>query len=287
VGASTTTLESPGSLSASGRTVDAIMFVLRVNSTKLRAALMDTDPDSDPETLPRATDREKKPKFDFHSITHGWVQIFPEKGQKPLVLDATDSIAILFLTALGMITRIFRIQFPPYVVFDEVYFGNFTNWYLNGLYFTDIHPPLAKLIMAGIAHYTGYQGDFHFGQLNDTKRYPNLNYVPLRIAPTFFGALCVPLIYFAMRAMLCSPFAAFTSAVLVASDIMLITEARHFVSDGILHFFACLAIFSIFLAERSSSIFFFLFEGLCLDCVAACKYTAGGVVLLALFDSFL
>jgi dolichyl-phosphate-mannose--protein O-mannosyl transferase len=243
---------------------------------------MSSDPGADIETLPLTGSTSRRSTFDFHAVTRGWSQIFPDKGERPLQLDATDAIAILFLTALGMITRIFRIQYPPYVVFDEVYFGNFTNWYLSGLYFTDIHPPLAKLIMAGVAHYAGYKGDFNFELLGEGKRYPNMNYVPLRITPAFFGALCVPLTYFSIRAMLCSPFAALAGALLIASDVMLIAEARHILSDGILHFFACLAIFSIFLAERSSSVFLFLFEGLCCGCVAACKYTAGGVVLLAL-----
>jgi dolichyl-phosphate-mannose--protein O-mannosyl transferase len=199
-----------------------------------------------------------------------------------LTLTSTDSIAILVLTALGVLTRVFRIQYPPYVVFDEVYFGNFTNWYLTGTYFTDVHPPLAKLIMAGVARCAGYKASINFEVLGESRTYPDMSYVLLRLTPAFFGALCVPLIYFAMRAMLCSPFASFTAAVLVCSDIMLIVEARHILSDGILHFFACLAIFSIFLAERATHPVFFVFEGLCLGFVAACKYTAGGVVLLAL-----
>jgi dolichyl-phosphate-mannose--protein O-mannosyl transferase len=176
----------------------------------------------------------------------------------------------------------FRIQYPPYLVFDEVYFGNFTNWYLRGQYFTDIHPPLAKLIMACVAHFAGYKGHINFEELGEVNRYPDMSYVPLRVTPAFFGALCVPVTYLAMRAMLCSHFAAFTSALLVTTDIMLIVEARHILSDGILHFFTCLAIASIFLAERSSELAVFVFEGLCVGCAAACKYTAGGVVLLAL-----
>jgi dolichyl-phosphate-mannose--protein O-mannosyl transferase len=215
-----------------------------------------------------------------------WGYLFPEKPHSAMPFTSIDSIAILFLTALGVITRFFRIQYPPYVVFDEVYFGNFTNWYLSGTYFTDIHPPLAKLIMAGVARCAGYKGDINFEALGDARTYPNMTYVLLRVTPAFFGALCIPLIYFAMRAMLCSPFASFTASILVASDIMLIVEARHILSDPILHFFTCLAIFSIFLSERFSTIFFFIFEGLCLGFVAACKYTAGGVVLLALIRQF-
>jgi dolichyl-phosphate-mannose--protein O-mannosyl transferase len=222
----------------------------------------------------------------FHAVTRFLNNIFPDRKVPPLTLDGVDAVAILFLTALGMITRIFRIQYPPYVVFDEVYFGNFTNWYLTGHYFVDIHPPLAKLIMAAVAHYAGYKADMNFELLGSEKRYPGMDYIPLRLTPAFFGALCVPLTYLAMRSMLASHFASFVTALFIASDLMLIVEARHILSDGILHCFSCLAIFSIFLYERFNNLIFLVVEGVCLGCVAACKYTSGGIVLLALIRQF-
>lgn len=234
--------------------------------------------------LPR--DTEKKKKLSFENIIREMKDVFPHRRTKSLELDGTDSVAIIFLTAIGMITRIFRIQYPAYVVFDEVYFGNFTNYYLKGTYFHDIHPPLAKLIMAGVAYYAGYKGDYQFEAYGEDKKYPSMTYVSLRMTPAFFGALCVPLSYFIMRAMLCSHFSSFVAALLVASDVMLVVEARHILSDGILHFFCCLAIFSIFLFERASNIYSLIFEGVCLGCAAACKYTSGGIVLLAIIRQF-
>jgi dolichyl-phosphate-mannose--protein O-mannosyl transferase len=167
-----------------------------------------------------------------------------------------------------------------------VYFGNFTNSYIKGTYFHDIHPPLAKLIMAGVAKYAGYGGDLQFEGIPSTGKYPDMFYVALRSTPAFFGAMCVPLAYAAMRAMNCRPLASAVAAVMVTSDLVLVVEARHILSDGILHFFACLAIFAIFLFERYPTLPFLVFEGVALGCVAACKYTAGGVVLLALVRQF-
>jgi dolichyl-phosphate-mannose--protein O-mannosyl transferase len=238
---------------------------------------MSSDSDAELDVLPTKISADTSSyTIDFHSVTRGWNEMFPEKRTSPLVLDSTDAVLILFLTALGMITRVFRIQFPPYVVSDEYVFGEFINSYLTGVYFTDINPPLTKLIMAGIAHYSGYKADYNFEQIGSNKTYPNMNYIPLRITPAFFGALRVPLTYFTMRAMLCSHLCASVTAVLIASDLSLIVGARHILSDGILHFFSCLAIFSIFIAERYSSVFLFLLEGICLACVVSCKYTAGG-----------
>ena len=209
--------------------------------------------------------------------------LFPKKSSKRLQLNTSDSVAILFFMALGMMTRFFRIQFPSNVVFDEVHFGNFTNWYLKGEYFHDIHPPLAKLIMAGVAKYAGYDASIDFAKKD---KFSNMIYVSLRSTPAFFGALCVPLSYVAMRAMNCRQFAAAVAAVMVMCDLSLVVEARHILSDGILHCFACLAILSIFLYERFPCLGALVFEGLCLGCVAACKYTAGGIVLLAFVRQF-
>jgi dolichyl-phosphate-mannose-protein mannosyltransferase len=44
---------------------------------------------------------------------------------------------------------------PGGVVFDESHFGGFTEHYLQGKYFFDIHPPLAKLTIALYAHLMG------------------------------------------------------------------------------------------------------------------------------------
>lgn len=181
-----------------------------------------------------------------------------------------------------MITRIFRIQFPSSVVLDEDRYGNYTNSYLKGQYFHEDNPPLAKLIITGIAHYAGYNGEYNFYK----KEFQTFTYVAMRITPAFFGALCVPLSYLLMRFMMCSHFTSFFSSILITTDLLLIVESRHYLADGIFHFFICLSLLSICLFERYKSIFAFMFEGFCLGCAAACRYTSGGLVVFALIRQF-
>lgn len=243
--------------------------------------------DSGSDELPILTEREKKQNFnfDFASFKRLISNIFPVNSdpQNNIDLDGTDAAAILFFTAIGMITRIFRIQFPSSIVFDEGLYGNFTNSYLRGQYFHDNNPPLAKLIITGVAHYAGYNVDYNFNK----SEFPSMTYVAMRITPAFFGALCVPLSYLLIRFMLFSHFTSFFSALLITTDIVLIVESRHYLIDGILHFFVCLSLFSICLYERNpSSIFLFIFEGLCLGCSAACKYTTIGVVFFGIIRLF-
>jgi dolichyl-phosphate-mannose-protein mannosyltransferase len=53
-----------------------------------------------------------------------------------------------------------------------------------------------------------------------------------------------------------------------------------------LHSFSCLALFSIFLYERFNNLSALLFEALCLGCVSSCKYTSGGIVVMACIRQF-
>lgn len=212
--------------------------------------------------------------------------LIPKRNTQPFELDSTDAILVLLFTAIGMLTRVFRLQAPNTVVFDEVHFGNFTNWYLRGQYFHDIHPPLAKLIMASAASFAGYKGEYKFEQLNNQK-YPSMTYVALRLTPIFFGAVCVPMSYLVARAMNCKHFTSFVAATCVACELTFIIEARHILSDSILHFFSMLSILSIYLHDRYETWVSFLFMCSALGLVSSCKYTAGGIVLLAITKQLL
>src|SRR5208283_4366911 len=54
--------------------------------------------------------------------------------------------------AMGIFLRVYQLGYPNEAVFDEVYFPVSANAYLHGLRVFDVHPPLAKLLMAcGIA----------------------------------------------------------------------------------------------------------------------------------------
>jgi dolichyl-phosphate-mannose--protein O-mannosyl transferase len=98
--------------------------------------------------------------------------------------------------------------------------------------------------------------------------------------------MCIPLVYLAVRAMGYGHFASVTAAILLAADVMHVVLSRHICSDPILHFFSILAMFAMFVAERIQSVGALVFEGVCLGCAAACKYTSGGIVVLAIIRQF-
>ena len=99
----------------------------------------------------------------------------------------TRSIFILF-TLSAMALRLFRISEPRQVVFDEVHFGGFASHYLKGTYFFDVHPPLGKMIIAGIGHLYNYKGTFAFKDIGDPyENDPTVPFVQMRTAMASFS----------------------------------------------------------------------------------------------------
>ena len=152
-------------------------------------------------------------------------------------LTGYDAFYLFILTSIAFIVRLWIIHHPDGPAFDEVHFGNFTNWYTKSQFFFDIHPTLGKLIMFGIANLSEYDGNLNF---HSTRTYSSCSYITLRLTPAIFSALCCPLVYLAVRFSGYGYLSAITSATLLIADTSLATEGRFILSDGILHFFCCL-----------------------------------------------
>ncbi|OHT08680.1 Dolichyl-phosphate-mannose-protein mannosyltransferase [Tritrichomonas foetus] len=198
--------------------------------------------------------------------------------------ETIDTYIVFGLCIVSFWTHLWIIQHPAHVTFDEVHFGNFTNWYTQSRFFFDIHPPLGKLIMFLMANLSEYDGNIHFE--NDTgSAYSEGTYVPLRITPAFFSSMCSPLLYLAMRFSSFSKCASFAAASLVCFDTSLLCEGRFILSDGLLHFFTCLHIlifcygFSIPRDTFEFRLWQFL-SGLSLGAACSCKNTAWGLCAL-------
>ena len=190
-----------------------------------------------------------------------------------------DCINIVFLAFLALFLRIWHIEYPASVVFDEIHFGNFTNWYIQQKYFFDIHPPLAKLIMAGIAKLSQYDGSIEFAKIHpfDYEK-DEINYVSLRLTPAIFQSFCFPLIYAALRLFSFNRITSISGALILIFDTSIAVEGKFILSDGILHFFSCLTIYSVALLFHYDNDFNVYICSICLGCAISCKNTALGLL---------
>lgn len=100
---------------------------------------------------------------------------------------------VLIVFFAGLLAHVFLFGYPQEVVFDEVHFGKFVSGYLTGNYFFDIHPPLAKLLLAALAWFTGFSPTFPFDHIG--QMYPDFGYLGLRLLPSLLGVIVPVLLY--------------------------------------------------------------------------------------------
>ena len=206
-------------------------------------------------------------------------------------LNNLDALLLIIITILSFATRFWNIQWPNCVVFDEIHFGNFTNWYTKSEFFYDIHPPLGKLIMFLFANLSEYDGNINF-EKNYGKPYDDDQYVILRLTPAFFSSLCAPLIYLTVRFSNFSRIAAFVASFFIVFDTSLLCEQRFILSDGMLHFFTCLFLafwsyLNSFCPFKTRWEVWMVCTGVTLGCACSCKNTSWGLMVFIAFSQII
>ena len=190
-----------------------------------------------------------------------------------------DCFCVVFVSFCSFLTRIWLIADPDRITFDEVHFGNFTNWYIQKRFHFDIHPPLGKLIMASIARMTGYKGDIEYGAKSGEPYARNEEYfVSQRITCAIFSAFTSPLMFAACRCFGLSTVASLCAGIILTCDISLIVEGKFILSDGLLHFFVMLHVYALGLYLSNPTQNHAMLAGATLGAAVSCKYTALGLV---------
>ncbi|KAL1921001.1 uncharacterized protein VTP21DRAFT_11636 [Calcarisporiella thermophila] len=182
-----------------------------------------------------------------------------------------------FLTLLSFWTRWRLIGKSNIVVWDEAHFGKFGSHYLKREFYFDVHPPLAKMLVALSGLLSGYDGSFGF---ESGATYPsNVNYTFMRMFGATFGALLVPLAFYTAKALRYSERASILAATMVLLELSLLTISRFILLDSMLLFFTaaslfCLARFHNYQSESFSPdwwLWLYL-TGVSIGCVASVKW---------------
>ncbi|KAJ2720816.1 Dolichyl-phosphate-mannose--protein mannosyltransferase 4 [Coemansia sp. Benny D115] len=203
--------------------------------------------------------------------------------------------AFTAITALSFVTRYWKIWDPAQVVFDEVHFGKFASYYLRRQYYFDVHPPLAKMLIALGGWLVGYDGHFLFEKIGMEYVSNGVPYIMLRAWVALFGLALPPLVYMIMAESGYSVLASFLAALLVCLDNALVTQGRLILLDNIMLFFMLAAVYSYikFFKLRYRSFgaqwwTWLLSTGVMLGCVVSCKlvglFTIALVGFAVLFD---
>ena len=137
--------------------------------------------------------------------------------------------ALLAITAAGLFLRVWRIGDPDRPVFDEAYYVRYSTAYCcSHEYYSDLHPPLPKLILAIPGFFSRYDGRFPFNDIGDARYAPTgLPIVPMRLIVACCGALLIPLVFVFVRELGGGPTAAIIAAILIAADNGLLIDSRY------------------------------------------------------------
>lgn len=180
------------------------------------------------------------------------------KAQAKTVQTEWTPLASRLLTAvcvMTLITRLYKINDPSEVVFDEVHFGGFASNYLRREYFFDVHPPLGKLLIAAVGYFLGYEGNFTFGNIGTSYVGTTAPYVAMRSMMVMFGLMTVSLSFMTMLEM---GFSAISSA-FAASLLVFGKQKLYFVGSHPLRY-GLLYSDKVYSVGQPSDCFYFLFS---------------------------
>ncbi|GAA99268.1 glycosyltransferase family 39 protein [Mixia osmundae IAM 14324] len=196
------------------------------------------------------------------------------------VLSAGEVKVLVGVLLLACWVRLWHLDRPSSVVFDEVHFGGFASKYLKSKFFMDVHPPLAKLLITLAGFVSGFDGNFDFKEIGMSYKEMRVPYIAMRMLPATLGIMLVPLAYFTLRILACRPTTALMASLLVTFENGLITQSRHILLDSPLIFFTALTAFAWcgFAKEDERRSFtpiwwsWLTFTGVALGAVVSCKW---------------
>ncbi|KAI9327671.1 Dolichyl-phosphate-mannose-protein mannosyltransferase-domain-containing protein [Obelidium mucronatum] len=205
------------------------------------------------------------------------------------------TVGLIVITLASLLTRMYRIQDPAKVVFDEVHFGKFASYYLRGEYYFDVHPPLGKMLLGAVASFAGYDGHYLFDEIGDDYVAHGVPWVTMRLFPALCGALIVPFCFLTLKEIGVSWVASMFGAIMLIFDNALITQSRLILLDSMLLLFGVTSIYTWirFYKERTSPFsfswwFWMAMTGTSLALTLGIKmvglFTIGVVGIAVLFD---
>lgn len=94
-------------------------------------------------------------------------------------------------------------------------FGGFASKYIKGRFFMDVHPPLAKMLIALTGWLAGFDGNFDFKDIGKDYLEPGVPYVAMRLFPAICGISLAPCMFLTLKAVGCRTMTAAMGAGLI------------------------------------------------------------------------
>ncbi|KAK3883841.1 hypothetical protein Pcinc_011857 [Petrolisthes cinctipes] len=167
----------------------------------------------------------------------------------PLELSLRLDGMSITLFLLSFVTRVWKLDNPKGIVFDELHYGKYAGLYMQNTFFFDSQPPLGKQLIALAAYLAGFDGSFKFDRIG-TPYDPLVPVSAMRVVPAFFGSLLMPTIYNIMVELGLSHYAGALAAFLAIFDNAMLAQSRYILMEGILMFFGLFGLLCILKLRR-------------------------------------
>ncbi|ORE07517.1 O-mannosyltransferase [Rhizopus microsporus var. microsporus] len=206
----------------------------------------------------------------------------------PVQNDRTfHKLAFSLLCIIATFVTFYKIWNPAEVVFDEVHFGKFAGYYLQRTYYFDVHPPLAKLMIAAVGYLLGFDGKYDFANIGDDYHDHNVPYIGLRSLPAALNVFSTALIYLIMKESGYSLIICVLSTAMYIFDNAMVTQNRLILLDSMLVFYMLATVYTYVrfrkLRHKSFSVkwwFWLLLTGIAMAMTVSVKMV--GLFLVAL-----
>ncbi|KAG0429401.1 hypothetical protein HPB47_023716 [Ixodes persulcatus] len=200
-----------------------------------------------------------------------------------------DGMAVA-LFVLGLFSRMWRLEEPRSIVFDELHYGKFASLYMKNTFFFDSHPPLGKQLIALAGYLAGFDGNAQFDRIGGSYS-ASVPLWALRFVPAFFGSLLVPTTYHLATSLGLARSSAALAAILMLLENSLLTQSRFILMESILICFAALGLLSLLKFRQSDQRrpfsfgwwFWLVLSVAFLTCALCVKYIGMFSILLAVY----
>ncbi|CAG0881288.1 unnamed protein product [Darwinula stevensoni] len=194
------------------------------------------DGESVPDTPPNETSAHLQP------FQPKWRQ-----KRNPFRFSLEIDCMALILLLLGIATRLYRLDQPKHIVFDELHYGKYAQLYQKGTFFFDSQPPLGKQLIALAAHLAGFDGvalNYTFTKIGGAY-IPEIPVVGMRLIPAICGSLLIPTVYLLLIEMGLSYWSGCLGAFLLLLDNAMLCQSRFILMDSMVLFFAAFGLLAI------------------------------------------
>ncbi|MFL0809730.1 MAG: phospholipid carrier-dependent glycosyltransferase [Agarilytica sp.] len=207
--------------------------------------------------------------------------------EHPFVVKHPNRSIAIAIALLALFSRFFLIGHPGSAVFDEVHFNYFAGFYYTGQYYYDIHPPLAKLLIALSAlPFGGIAPDEVIRTISTA--YPTDIYMAERSLPAIFGSILPVILFLLAKEFNFSTKAAVLASLLVIFDNAFLIQSRLILLDSMLWTFGFIALYFFVIARRSNNWLLFCLAAVFAGCSLSVKWIGvsflGLIGLIIIFD---